>query len=144
MEVKSIEPSSKLNIYTSFSLSNDDVQTLSLLYAPLIGSDAFSLYMYFNSLLERNKLECESLTHKDLFTIFSLKPKTFLEARFKLEAVGLLRTYYSEEEYTKDVDGKTYEGVRYFSENVSWYMVYRLAEQKGCYKLYDVKQINHF
>ena len=99
MEVKSIEPSSKLNIYTSFSLSNDDVQTLSLLYAPLIGSDAFSLYMYFNSLLERNKLECESLTHKDLFTIFSLKPKTFLEARFKLEAVGLLRTYYSEEEY---------------------------------------------
>lgn len=99
MEVKSIEPSSKLNIYTSFSLSNDDVQTLSLLYAPLIGSDAFSLYMYFNSLLERNKLACESLTHKDLFTIFSLKPKTFLEARYKLEAVGLLRTYFSEEEY---------------------------------------------
>ena len=99
MEVKSIEPSSKLNIYTSFSLSNDDVQTLSLLYAPLIGSDAFSLYMYFNSLLERNKLACESLTHKDLFTIFSLKPKTFLEARYKLEAVGLLRTYYSEDEY---------------------------------------------
>ncbi len=99
MEVKSIEPSSKLNIYTSFSLSNDDVQTLSLLYAPLIGSDAFSLYMYFNSLLERNKLACESLTHKDLFTIFSLKSKTFLEARYKLEAVGLLRTYYSEDEY---------------------------------------------
>ena len=47
----------QLNIYSSFSLSSDDVSTLSLLYTPLIGSEAVMVYFGFQSLLERNNLK---------------------------------------------------------------------------------------
>lgn len=88
---------SKFNIYSSFTLSNDDVSVVSLLYAPLMGSDALMLYLGFTSLLERNNLKSEEIIHQDLFDIFSLKANSFLNARNKLEAIGLLITYYNEE-----------------------------------------------
>ena len=35
----------KMNIVSSFNLSSDDVATISLLYSPLIGSEATNLYL---------------------------------------------------------------------------------------------------
>lgn len=93
-----LDSSSKFNIYSSFTLSNDDVSVLSLLYGPLMGSDALMLYFGLQSLLERNNLKSEEIIHQDLFDIFSLKPNNFLNARNKLEAIGLLVTYYNEED----------------------------------------------
>ena len=58
---------SKMNIISSFTLSNDDVSSISLLYAPLIGSDALLLYFAFQSLLERNNMKSEELSHQDFF-----------------------------------------------------------------------------
>lgn len=88
----------KLNIYSSFTLSNDDVSTLSLLYVPLIGSLSVSLYLTMQSLLERNNLKSESLTHQELFDILDLNEKQFLKARYQLEGIGLLTTYQNEED----------------------------------------------
>ena len=90
---KALDSNSKFNIYASFTLSNDDINTMSLLYAPLIGSDAFMLYFGFVSLLERNNMKSESMIHQDLFDIYSLKNNEFLNARYKLEGIGLLITY---------------------------------------------------
>ncbi len=87
----------KLNIYSSFTLSSDDVSTISLLYAPLIGSEATSLYFGLQSLLERNNLKSEEYLHQELFDIYSLTEKSFLKARYQLEAIGLLTTYSNEE-----------------------------------------------
>ncbi|MDE6584795.1 MAG: hypothetical protein K2K15_05275 [Anaeroplasmataceae bacterium] len=89
----------KFNIYSSFSLSSDDVSTLSLLYAPLIGSDAVMLYFGFQSFLERNNLKSESYLHRELFDLFGLTEKDFLKARYQLEGIGLLTTYTAEEEF---------------------------------------------
>ena len=89
--------SSKFSVYSSFTLSNDDVNIIFLLYAPLIGSDAVTLYCSFQSLLERNNLKSEKLTHQDLFDLYSLKAESFLKARYKLEGIGLLITYLNEE-----------------------------------------------
>ncbi len=83
----------KLNIYSSFSLSSDDVSTLSLLYAPLIGSEAIMLYFSFQALLERNNLKSEAYLHQEIFDLFSLTEKKFLKARYQLEGIGLLSTY---------------------------------------------------
>lgn len=90
----------KVNIYSSFSLSSDDVSTLSLLYAPLIGGEAVMLYFSLASLLERNNLKSESYIHQELFDIFSLSEKKFLKARFQLEGIGLLNSYEAENEMT--------------------------------------------
>jgi len=93
MANKLVDSKSKFNIYSSFILSNEDVSCISLLYAPLIGSDAFLVYMGFESLLSRNNLKSEELTHGAFYDMFSLSEKTFLDARLKLEAIGLLMTY---------------------------------------------------
>ena len=88
-----INEKSKFNIYANFSLSSDDVSVISLLYAPLMGSDAYMLYMAFASLLERNNLKSEEFSHEDFFKIFSFKAKNFMQAKNKLEGIGLLVTY---------------------------------------------------
>lgn len=93
MASKAINSNSKFNIYASFNLSADDVNTLSLLYAPLIGSDAFLLYMGFNSLLDRKNLGIKDIIHQSFFDSFSYTPTSFIKARNKLEGVGLLLTY---------------------------------------------------
>ncbi len=93
MATKSVDSKSKFNIYSSFTLSSDDVSVVSLLYAPLMGSDALMLYLGFTSLLERNNLKSEQITHQDFFDIYSLTPASFTKARIKLEGIGLLITY---------------------------------------------------
>ena len=91
--MKSLDRKSKFNIYSGFTLSNDDVSVISLLYTPLIGSEALMLYMAFNAFLERNNLKSEALTHEDFLEIYSISERKFLEARSKLEGIGLLITY---------------------------------------------------
>ena len=87
------DSASQFNIYSSFTLSSDDVSVVSLLYAPLMGSDALMLYLGLYSLLERNNLKSEKIKHQDFFDIFSLNQTSFLKARIKLEGIGLLISY---------------------------------------------------
>lgn len=88
----------QLHIYSGFSLSKDDLSTLSLLYAPLIGMEAVGLYLSLESLLERNNLKSETYTHQEIFDLFSLSEKKFLQARYQLEGIGLLSSYEKEDE----------------------------------------------
>ena len=74
----------KMNIVSSFNLSSDDVATISLLYSPLIGSEATNLYLTIQSLLERNNLKSETYTHEEIYTLLSLTEKKFLKARYAL------------------------------------------------------------
>ena len=94
---KTLDNSSKFSVYASFTLSYDDINTMSLLYAPLIGSDAFMLYFGLNSLLERNNMKSEDIIHQDLFEIYSFKASDFINARYKLEGIGLLISYIRED-----------------------------------------------
>lgn len=94
-----VASTSKFHIYSSFTLSQDDVHALTLLYAPLIGNDAFTLYMGLNALLERNNLKSEEIIHQDLFDIYSLKPVDFMRSKNKLEGIGLLLTYEKDDSY---------------------------------------------
>lgn len=93
MNSKSFDTKSKMKIMSCFTLSNDDISSISLLYAPLIGSDALLIYFSFSSFLERNNLKSEEMTHQDFLEIYSLSSKEFLNARYKLEGIGLLNTY---------------------------------------------------
>ncbi len=87
----------KLQIYSSFNLSSDDVSTLSLLYTPLIGTVATGLYLAIEALLVRSNLKSEEYIHQDFFDLFDLNEKSFLKARYQLEGIGLLNTYTNEE-----------------------------------------------
>lgn len=99
MATKAIDSKTKFNIYSSFTLSSDDVAVISLLYAPLMGSDALMVYLGMNALLERNNLKSEEIIHQDFLDIYSLTPLNFTKARIKLEGIGLLITYEKDKDY---------------------------------------------
>ena len=97
--IKQFEMLDKITIYASTTINSDDVNVITLLYSPLIGADAYKMYMTLHSLLNRTSLTSHTLLHKEILDILGLDRKTFAQARLKLEAIGLLSTYEHENEY---------------------------------------------
>jgi len=89
----------KFNVVSSANLSSDDIYSLTLLYKPLIGDEALSLYLSFNSILERSRLKSSELFHLDFYDMQNITDKDFYNSRLRLEAIGLLTTYKSEDSY---------------------------------------------
>lgn len=89
----------KFNIISSFTLSSDDISCLILLYQPLIGPSAVSLYMTLNTLLERSKLESATYDHTFICDLANITIEVFVRDRVILEGIGLLSTYKNDDEY---------------------------------------------
>lgn len=94
-----ISNNSKFNICASFNLSLDDINCLTLLYQPLIGSDALTLYLTLNSLIQNTDLKSSSYNHLFLYDMLNIDEKKFLSVRKILEGIGLLSTYKNENDY---------------------------------------------
>lgn len=80
------------------SLSIDDLNVLSLLYMPIIGSRAYTLYMTLYSALNRSS-NTRVVLVSDIVDLFGIKIQTFELERKRLESIGLMATYYKENEY---------------------------------------------
>ncbi len=75
-----------------------DISLFSLLYGPLLDSDSFKLYLTLVSLiLKENKNE--SFTELALEDLLGFTEKKFITSRNKLEALDLIITYESNENY---------------------------------------------
>jgi replication initiation and membrane attachment protein len=79
--------------YAKSNLSANDYQSLALLYQPIIGVFAFSLYSTLWNLLNRQNLISEKYLHSDLESILNCKITKIEEARRNLEALGLMNAY---------------------------------------------------
>ncbi len=89
----------KFKICSSFTLSNDDIAVLSLLYLPIIKSTALSLYMTFYSLINRADLSTEEYSHVYLIDLLGIKLEEFINSRRILEGMGLISTYEKDNNY---------------------------------------------
>lgn len=89
----------KFNTMASFTLTNDDMHCMSLLYQPIIGSDALSLYLTLTSLIERKNYESKEYNHSFLLDLTGYSIAKFMKNRQILEGVGLLSTYKNEDNY---------------------------------------------
>lgn len=78
-------------------LSEQDKKKITMLYQPIIGHTAVSLYLTLIDDLEKRELMSGELTHHHLVSTMQLKLQDIIIAREKLEAVGLLKTYVKEE-----------------------------------------------
>ena len=67
-----------------------------MLYQPIIGHTAVSLYLTLIDDLEKRELMSDELTHHHLVSTMQLKLNDIIIAREKLEAVGLIKTYVKE------------------------------------------------
>lgn len=87
-------------------LSNYDRKVLTMLYQPLIGSKAFSLYMTLWGELEQDRLFGKENTHHSIMVTMQMQLPDIYEERIKLEAIGLLNVYVKKE---KDIRMFIYE-----------------------------------
>lgn len=78
-------------------LNNEDRKVLMMLYQPIIGYKAISLYFSLWSDLDKRHIVSLEYTHHHLMTSMQLRLSEIIEAREKLEAVGLLKTYIKKE-----------------------------------------------
>ncbi len=89
--------SSMFHVQSQSDLSSSDYKVLSLLYQPMIGAEAQTLYTTLYQLI--NKTNRQAYTHMELFDLLNFKQAQFLKVRNKLEAINLITVYKKEDEY---------------------------------------------
>ena len=80
-------------VYNDYDISNRSKE-LSLLYLPLLGNDAVSLYNFLGNKMLSDKNLSKNYLHYDILDNLALSNHKFIVARKKLEAIGLLKTFY--------------------------------------------------
>lgn len=88
---KEIQPKNIFQVTLSYPLSNQEQEILTLLYQPIVGAEAFSLYLTLMSEVAEAGIS-ESLFHSDLITMMDMSINQIRSARNKLEGIGLLTT----------------------------------------------------
>ena len=78
-------------------INNEDRKILNMLYLPIIGPLPIMLYFTLWSDLDKSEIISEEYTHHHLVTNMHLSLDEIVETRRKLEAIGLLKTFYKEE-----------------------------------------------
>ena len=79
-------------------LNDQTRKILTMLYQPIIGSYSCNLFFTLWMDLDRTEFMSDEETHHHLMTSTGLSLNELVAAREKLEAVGLLKTYYKERE----------------------------------------------
>ena len=96
--MNNILPADKYIVINKTLLSDNDRRLLTMLYQPIIGSFASNLYFSFWMDLDKNEFASDEETHHHLMTNTGFSINEIIAAREKLEAIGLLKTYYKETE----------------------------------------------
>lgn len=90
---ESLLPADTFILVNKTILNESDRKNIIMLYQPIIGYEAVSLYFTLWTYLDKREIMSDEITHHELVTTMGLKLSKILEAREKLEAMGLLKTY---------------------------------------------------
>ncbi len=88
-----ILPADTYTVINKTVLNESDNKLISMLYQPIIGYTATSLYFTLIDDLNKSELMSEELTHHHLMATMQLRLDDIVIAREKLEAIGLLKSY---------------------------------------------------
>ena len=94
---KTILPADTYIVVNKTIIDEIDRKILTMLYQPIIGYTAVTLYFTLIDDLLKRELMSDELTHHHLMSIMQLKLPNIVIAREKLEAVGLLKTFVKTE-----------------------------------------------
>ena len=88
-----ILPADTYTVLNKTVINSNDKKIVTMLYQPIIGYTATSLYFTLIDDLDKLELISDDLTHHHLMANMQLKLDKIVEAREKLEAIGLIKTY---------------------------------------------------
>lgn len=94
---QTIDPKDFIQLESTKNLTMEDVRVLTKLYQPIIGRSAYSLYQLLYSELNFQAAQV-NLTVSDVLAKLDVGIPDFYNARIRLEGIGLLQVYRSEEE----------------------------------------------
>lgn len=97
MKELNITPADTYIVVNKSIINDQDRTILTMLYQPIIGPLPIILYFSLWADLDKIELISEEYTHHHLITNMQISLHDILEARRKLEAIGLLKTFYKEE-----------------------------------------------
>src|SRR5574344_1605147 len=86
-------PADTYIVINKTTLHDSDRKILIMLYQPIIGSTAINFYMTLWSYLDKYEIISIPWTHHHLMSSMQVSLENIIEAREKLEAIGLLKTY---------------------------------------------------
>lgn len=105
MKLVSITSADSYVVINKTLLNDTDRKILNILYQPIIGVNSISLYFSFWSDLNKSDILSTEYLHHHLMTYTRMNLDEIVTARKKLEAVGLLKTYYK----SGDINNYVYE-----------------------------------
>ena len=94
MEIVTLLPADIYQVVNKSLLNENDKLVLSMLYMPIIGNTAVTLYNTLYNELKANNFISNELTHHHLMTNLGDNLNNIKNARLKLEGIGLMKTYY--------------------------------------------------
>lgn len=97
MKELNISPADTYIVVNKSIINDEDRTILTMLYQPIIGPLPIILYFSLWADLDKTELMSNEYTHHHLITNIQISLHDILEARRKLEAIGLLKTFYKEE-----------------------------------------------
>ena len=103
--MKSVLPADIFVVINKTTLSDKDRNILMLLYQPLVGSTTIGLYYTLWSYLDKSELISGEWTHHHILRDMMISNAELQDARVKLEAIGLIKTYYK----SGNIDNYVYE-----------------------------------
>lgn len=91
--MNNVLPADTFIVINKTILNDSDRKNIIMLYQPIIGHKAVSLYYTLWTYLDKREILSNETTHHKLVTNMQLKLSEIVEAREKLEAIGLIKTY---------------------------------------------------
>ncbi|WP_046174032.1 replication initiation and membrane attachment family protein [Domibacillus indicus] len=88
-----MQPADAYSVSVSGCIDGLEQKVITLLYQPLIGAQALSLYMTMYAEVEDGRLSSGGAPHYHLMNTLGCSPQQIYEDRLKLEGIGLLKTY---------------------------------------------------
>lgn len=98
--MKKINLETKITLYSNTMLSDYNVFLIQELYMPIVGSDGVSLYCSLSNKFRMNK---RTLTFADFTSYLCVSLNDLLNAKKKLEAVGLISSHAKKDAEEKEV-----------------------------------------
>lgn len=105
MKYVSVLPVDSYVVINKSVLNDNDRKILSMLYQPIIGVNPISLYLSFWADLNKTEVMSNEYTHHHLMSTTKFNLEDIVVARKKLEAIGLLKTYFK----IGDINNYVYE-----------------------------------
>lgn len=127
-------PVDRYFVRTSSFITETDKKIITLLYQPLIGAIAHSLFIALLSELERDQYSSNETTHKTLMTMMGIPLDIIYEERKKLEGIGLLNVYKKKNDedvtYLYELQ-KPFSPLEFFKDDVlSVYLYNRVGKHR--------------